>query len=72
MSADVGPRKWALEKAALDEAYQEKIRVLFGAFYFASVSTSEKNALEVFKANLETLRRAHTKAISIFSDHDQM
>lgn len=72
MSTDAGPRKFEMEKAAIDEAYCRQIKDLFSAFHFATCKAAEKNALAKFKADLDALRRAHIQALSIFSDHHQM
>jgi len=72
VSTAEGPRKFEMEKAAIDEAYCRQIKDLFGAFHFASCKAAEKNALAKFKADLEALRRSYIQALSIFSDHHQM
>jgi len=72
MSAGAGPRKFEMEKAAIDEAYRDHIKKMFDAFYCSTCSAADKNALQKFKANIDTIRRAHVQALSIFSDHNQM
>lgn len=73
MSAEVGPRKFEMEKAAIDAAYRDHIRKLFDAYYFSTGGNIDKHdALAKFKGNIEALRRAHVQAISVFSEHDQM
>ena len=72
MSRAEGPRKFEMEKSAIDEAYRAQIRNLFQLFYFASCSAADKNALPKFKADIEAIRRAYIQALSIFSDHNQM
>ena len=72
MSRAEGPRKFEMEKSAIDEAYCRQIRDLFGAFHFATCKAADKNAMARFKSDLEALRRAYIQALSIFSDHNQM
>jgi hypothetical protein len=84
MSTAEGPRKFELEKAALDAAYQAQIGEQFKAYFFATISDQcdehdalakfkardERAALAKFKAASEALYRAHVHALSIFSDHN--
>ena len=75
MSADGGPRKFELEKSAIDEAYRDQIKALF-EMYYCDVGSNEHSgkasSIVRFKQRLEALRRAHIQALSVFSDHDQM
>jgi hypothetical protein len=73
MSIDAGPRKFEGEKAAIDEAYADHIKKLFEVYYLGSTTGSgcnDKEALLRFKSNVETLRRAHVHALSVFSEYD--
>jgi len=73
MSRAEGPRKFEMEKAAIDAAYRDHIKKLFDAYYFVAGGGKDKEAsLAKFKGNLEALRRAYIQALSIFSDHHQM
>jgi len=73
MSRAEGPRKFEMEKAAIDEAYRDHIKKLFEVFYSSVAAGKDKEAyLAKFKGNLEVLRRAHIQALSIFSDRNQM
>lgn len=77
MSSADGPREFELEKRAIDAGYHDHIKELFRSYYFGVVAAKvddqkAKAALATFKQRLEDLQRTHTRAISIFSDHDKM
>lgn len=70
MSIEAGPRKWEMEKAAIDAAYADHIKKLFEVYYISNAGSSVDNDKELlikFKHNLEVLRQAHVHALSIFS-----
>jgi len=72
MSIDVGPRKYEVEKAAIDAAFSREVRELFKVFYFAVCSGGEieKRALANFKEKIDRLRRVHVRALSVFYERD--
>lgn len=73
MSEEHGPRAWEKEKAAIDDAYADRIKKLFEVFHFDVGGKDPKEAaLARFKTALEALRRSHVQALSIFSDHDKI
>lgn len=69
MSTAEGPRKWEVEKDAIDEAYADHIKKLFDVYYLGATFGGDKEALAKFKGAVEALRRARVHALSIFSDH---
>lgn len=70
MSTDAGSRKFEAEKAAIDEAYADHIKKLFEVYSIGDAMENDREALAKFKRNVEALRQAHVRALSVFSDHD--
>jgi hypothetical protein len=67
MSETRGPRTWEAEKAAIDEAYHDRIKCIFDIY---CIGKDEHDALTKFKSAMESARRAHIRALSVLSDHD--
>jgi hypothetical protein len=70
MRTGSGPRKFEMEKAAIDDAYQAQIKKLFEVYSLGDAMDNDKESLAKFKRNVEALRQVHVHALSVFSEHD--